>query len=363
MNTQKSLRILHLCYDHPENPWCGGGGAQRTWAVNKILSKRHDITVFCGAFPDATPEEKPFKVSFLGKAMGYKESRLKFILRSRKLDTKPYDLIVEDFSAFSPSLLKAFNKPLVTIVHYYLGLNAFRFRPVTGLISVVSERLLLRKKRSVILVSEHLKDTIHPHAQSTVVSPGVTLPEDLPPSSEEYVLFLGRLDVEIKGLDTLIKAWAQLSENRRKLPLYIIGGGDNSKIKDMICTTGAKDVHFLGHLDHKKAMAAIKRAAFLCIPSRMEGCGIVLYEAFALGKPVVASSIPSFENLITNGVSGMLFPPGDYQSLSVAIGRLLIDQEMRDRMANGASKNKIDFQWETAAEKQDRFFREIMSMK
>lgn len=362
MLSQKRLKILHLSYDHPENPWCGGGGAKRTWAVNKILSKKHDITVFCGAFTDATTEEEPFKVRLFGKARGYKESRLKFIFGTRQLDSRPYDLIVEDFSAFSPSLLKTYHKPLITIVHYYLGLRTFRFRPVHGLVSVLSERLLLRRKRSVILVSKHLEDAIHTDARSTVVSPGVDIPDDLPHATEDYALFLGRIDIEIKGIDTLIQAWAKLPDNMDLLPLYIAGGGDQSKIKSLICTTGARNVHFLGHLQHEEAMEAINRAAFLCIPSRMEGCGIVLYEALALGKPVIASSIPSFRNLITDGVSGLLIPPGDHLALYSAIENLLTNQSMRSRLTEGAQMINKDFQWQTVAEKQDRFYQEVISM-
>ncbi len=360
MPTPKRMRILHLSYDHPENPWCGGGGAQRTWAVNQILSERHDITVFCGAFPNAARQEQPFSVDYLGKARGYKESRLKFIFGSRKIDGRPYDLIVEDFSAYSPSLFKTFDKPLVTIVHYYLGLKTFRFRPVIGWVSLLCEQIFLPKKRSVILVSQHLKDALHPKAISTVIHPGVTIPEDLPAPSEDYVLFLGRLDFEIKGIDTLIKAWANLPSDMLQLPLYIAGGGDLSKIKQHIRATGAKNVHFLGHLKHKEAMSAIRRAAFICIPSRMEGFPLVLYEALSLGKPVIASAIPSLRNVITDNVSGLLVPPGDYQALCQGIKKLLTDQSFRERLIGGADKIKKDFQWETVAEKHDQFYRDAM---
>ncbi len=363
ISSQKRLKILHLVYDHPDNPWCGGGGALRTWAINSILARRHDITVYCGAFPKAKVQNQPFRVCYLGRAKNYKESRLKYIFNSRQIDCQPYDLIVEDFSAFSPSLVKCNNKPLISTVHYYLGLSAFRYRPILGIVAYLSEQMLLRRRKLVILVSEHLKKALHPHTKSIIISPGIDIPSDLPSSAEDYVLFLGRLDIKIKGLDILIKAWAQLSDDKRALPLYIGGGGDQTKVQEIIRTTGAKGVHFLGHLDHKDAMAAIKRAAFLCVPSRMEGCGIVLYEALALGKPVIASSIPSFKNILNNNVNGLLVPPGDPKSLSIAIASLLKNEELRRCMAKEACKSEKEFSWESAAEKQAQFYSYIQTLK
>lgn len=353
---QKRLKILHLVYDHPDNPWCGGGGAVRSWAINEILARRHDITVYCGAFPNAKEQDRPFKVRYFGSAKSYKESRLKFILKSRGISCAPYDLIVEEFSAFSPALIKSGHKPIVTIVHYYLGLSAFRFRPVLGIVAFLSERILLPRKKTVILVSEHLKQFLNPHTRSIVVSPGVRLPEELPPASEEYVLFLGRLDMEIKGLDTLVEAWAMIPGKLRTCPLYIAGSGDQSAIRNLINKTGAEDIVLLGHLEHHEAMKVLRRAAFLCAPSRMEGCGIVIFEALSLGKPVVASTIPSFQSVIRNNENGLLVPADDPTSLSTAIISLLTDQELRNKMVAEIYRMSRDFSWEAAAEKQEQFY-------
>jgi len=358
--SQKRLKILHLVYDHPDNPWCGGGGAQRSWAVNNILARKHDITVFCGAFPNPPSKNQPFKVNYVGKAKGYKESRIKFIMGSRRIDSSQYDIVVEDFSAFSPSLIKCRNIPEVSIIHYYLGLSAFKFRPILGIIAFLSEKIILRKKSSFILVSEHLQDILPHGSRSTAISPGVKLPDFLPEPSEEYVLFLGRLDIEIKGLDTLIKAWSLLPKDISPMPLYIAGGGDQSEIQRLIRDQKVERVTLIGHLEHDKAIEAVNKAAFVCIPSRMEGCGIVLYESLALGKPVIASAIPSFENIISDNNSGILIPPGDHQALAAAIEKLINDSTLRSRLSKGAIEIGKDFKWETAAALQEQFYLESL---
>lgn len=359
----EQLRVLHLIYDHPGNPWCGGGGAGRTWAINDILSKRHDISVFCGAFPGAEPQDFPYKVRFLGQAKRYVESRINYILESRKVDARPFDLIVEEFSYYAPIFSRFSGQPMVTVLQGRHGLSALRFRGMYGLVSLVSEYFVLPFRRSVIVVSEHLRPAVHSNARVAVIGQGADIPDDLPPSAEEYVLFLGRLDVWHKGLDILLKAWAQIPlAMQNAMPLHIIGGGNEVEIHDLITSTGVKNVHFKGRLDHREALAAIKRAAFLCMPSRMEGSPLVLYEAFALGKPVIGTSIPAMKGLIPNGIAGLKVPPEDPEALANAIESLLTDPDMRSRMAKGALQIGKEFRWDKIAEAQERFYLETVEL-
>lgn len=363
MSAPRRLKILHFVYDHPENPWCGGGGSVRTWAVNKILAQRHDITVACGVFPGSARQDAPFKVRFLGKATGYVESRIKFIFESRKAKVDAYDLVVEDLSYYAPVLSRFSGRPTVTILHGRHGLDALRFRGIYGLVSLISEYLILPNRKAVIIVSEHLRSAVRPDARIAVIGLGTDIPNTLPPPTEEYVLFLGRLDIWAKGLDTLIRAWAQLSPDVQTLPLHIVGGGDENKVQALIKSTGARNLHLTGRVSHDKALDAINRAAFLCMPSRMEGFGLVAAEAVALGKPVIVSSIPSLKEIVPHGVSGLHVPVDDPGALSRAIQKLLSDLELRKRLAGGARKHGAKVSWEQIAEKQERFYWETINLK
>ncbi len=354
------MKILHFVYDHPRNPWCGGGGAGRTWAVNHILSQRHDITVLCGPFPGAATQEDPFKVRFLGKAERYAESRLRFMLESRKVNIRPYDLVVEEFSYYAPLLSRLSGRPLVTILQGRHGLSALRYRGGYGLLSLMSEYLILPRRRFVIVVSEHLRAAVHPKARVAVIGQGADIPRGLPPSKEDYVLFLGRLDVWHKGLDTLIQAWTGLGPNNRPMPLVIAGGGDQERVESMIRGAGGADIQLLGRLDHDQAMGVLNHAAFVCMPSRMEGSPLVLYEAFTLGKPVIGSSIPALSPLIEEGVTGIQVPPENPSALAHAIRTLLGDHELRKRMSEAALVRARDFHWEEVARRQEDFYREAV---
>lgn len=356
LNIEKKLRILHFAYDHPDNPWVGGGGAGRTWAVNEILSSRHDITVLCGAFPNAVPQNLPFKVRFLGKVNSYIQSRLKFIMKSRGVDIEPYDLIVEEFSYYAPIFSRFSKCPTVTILQSRHGLKALRYHPIYGLISLISQYLLVPQRKAVIIVSEHLRFAANPRALVSLIPQGASIPEDLPPPSEKYVLFLGRLDIRIKGLDLLVKAWARLPPSILTIPLYIVGPGDKTKVQRLIKTEGAKNVRLIGPVSHREALETIRQAAFVCIPSRDEGSPLVAYESFALGKPVIGTSIPALKGLISQGIDGLLVPSEDPEALSQAIASLLKEPEMRARLAKGATKVGRNYSWKKIAEEQELFY-------
>jgi len=362
MNTQKKLRIMHFVYDHPDNPWCGGGGARRTWAINSILCRSHDITVVCGSFQGATPQDKPFKVRFLGKASAYVESRLKFILKSMVVKASSYDLVVEDFSVYAPIFPRLVGRPRITTLHSHYGLSALRYRGLYGIMSIFGECAILPQRKHVIIVSEHLKPAISQCAKIAVIGHGVDVPDKLPPPSEDYVLFLGRLDVKVKGIDVLLKAWAKLSQSSRVIPLYIAGGGDEATVRTLIKRHGVQDVQMIGRLDHHSALAVINRASFLCMPSRSEGFGLVAAEAMALGKPVIVSAIPSLRFLVPHGIAGLQVPPEDPELLSKAIERLLSDKALRCRLTEGALQVGKEFNWEGTAEKQEKFYWEVLEV-
>lgn len=355
------LKILHFVYDHPANPWCGGGGAQRSWAINRLLARQHDITVCCGAFPEQKLPPEPFRLKSLGDARHYKESRLKYIWRSLFVNTRPYDLIVEDFSPFSPALFRARHKPVITVAHYFLGKEAMAFRRFWGWGAFVNEQIILRRRKNIILVSPHLKDALPPGTRVAAIPPGVDLPGNITTAETPYALYVGRLDIKIKGLDVLINAWSKVPASKRWLPLRIIGDGDREGVEQLIQQTGVRDVQLMGRCSHEEAMRHMARAAFVCIPSRMEGCGLVLYEALALGKPVIASAIPAFRKLAAPLDAAMLVRAGDTKALHASLETMMADSELRLRLADRAERVGRQFTWERAAYEQDAFYRQVLA--
>ncbi|MBP6344118.1 MAG: glycosyltransferase [Candidatus Omnitrophica bacterium] len=133
-----------------------------------------------------------------------------------------------------------------------------------------------------------------------------------------YALYLGRLSQE-KGVDTLLAAWESLKD----IPLKIVGTGPlEAKLKDLAIEKKLTNVEFLGFLKERQCLEILREATTLVIPSVCyENFPRVVVEAFACGVPVVASRLGSLQELIEDGVTGLLFEPGNPQALTAAVRR------------------------------------------
>jgi glycosyltransferase involved in cell wall biosynthesis len=152
-------------------------------------------------------------------------------------------------------------------------------------------------------------------------------------SSDAYFLYYGRLSEE-KGLLTLIKA----VEGGVGLPLHIVGDGPQKRILEEIVRDKRIDgVRFLGAFDGHALKQAVSRARFVVVPSEWyENSPLVIYESFAMGKPVIGTAMGGIPELIDPGVDGLLFPAGDVEALRKSIQQLVRHPEALPRMGRAA---------------------------
>ena len=154
-------------------------------------------------------------------------------------------------------------------------------------------------------------------AERIVVKPHFVHPDPGIRSEEkigDYALFIGRLDPE-KGIPTLLEAWKLL----RHIPLKIRGDGQLEKeAKEFIRSNQLDSVELVQRLSRDGLTALIKNARFLVWPSNgfYETFGYVAVDCFASGIPVIASDIGVMSEIVRNGVTGLLFTPGDPAALS-----------------------------------------------
>lgn len=137
------------------------------------------------------------------------------------------------------------------------------------------------------------------------------------PSYEDwgYALYLGRLSPE-KGVETLLGAHAKIAE---RISLKIAGTGPLERQLQ----TNYRGADFLGHLSGTALSEAIRKAALIVIPSEWyENCPMSILEAMAHGKPVLASNIGGIPELVEDGQTGLLFPPGDRRMLRAQLLKL-----------------------------------------
>ena len=154
--------------------------------------------------------------------------------------------------------------------------------------------------------------------------------------------FIGRLD-PVKRIPTLIEAVRQLNG---LINLEIFGeGGERKYLQSLAATLPVPErVHFHGAIDGPAE--ALRKTALLALPSAAEGFGLVLIEAMAAGIPVVATDVPGIRDVVRNGQTGLLSPPGSPEQLAANIRRLIEDGALRDRLIASARQDVLErFTW------------------
>ena len=161
----------------------------------------------------------------------------------------------------------------------------------------------------------------------------------------QHIAFVGRLD-PVKGADLLLDAVAALRGNHPDLRVSILGDGPHGpRIRARAATLGLSDiVTFLGARPSDDVARLLADADLLVLPSFAEGVPVVLMEAMATGIPVIASAIAGIPELVEQGASGLLVPPGDLAALTHAIASLLNDPtRSKDMGQQGRAKVIADF--------------------
>ncbi|WP_206675218.1 glycosyltransferase family 4 protein [Alteripontixanthobacter muriae] len=167
------------------------------------------------------------------------------------------------------------------------------------------------------------------------------LPEIAGIGSSQAVRFVcvGRLSAE-KGYPGLLDAFDSLLAQGIIAELDIVGDGPlREEIANRLVQSGKTNkIHLHGALPEEATLQKIAENDILVLPSLMEGLPVVLMEAMALGKPVVASHVAGIPELVEDGTNGLLFRPGDWRQLEQKMFDLAVDPQARHRLGTNARK-------------------------
>lgn len=148
-------------------------------------------------------------------------------------------------------------------------------------------------------------------------------------------IYFGRIARE-KGLESLLKAASFLPD----VKVTIAGGGPyEQKVLELKASLSCKNVHLTGHLGKQELAAEIRKSIAVVLPSICyENCPYSLLEAFAYGKPVIATRIGGIPEMVTQGENGLLIEPGDWVELKNHMSYLSQNPEVAKRMGTMARK-------------------------
>ena len=166
------------------------------------------------------------------------------------------------------------------------------------------------------------------------------------------ILYVGRLE-ERKGVGHLIEAFAKLRQDRDDIRLIIVGGGPlEAKLRKQVESQKVADVCFQGQVPSCDLPGYYGSADICSFPSgHGESFGIVVLEAMASGRPVVAGDNPGYRGLITDEQNGFLVNPTDTLQFANQMQILLNSQNLREQFGENGRQTAMQYDWKVVCQK------------
>ena len=358
------MKLLIVEYRDWLNPRAGGAERALREVFRRLAADRGwTIDYLCGAVAGRPAEEMSDGIRLLRRgpeavfnlaAVGAVRGELRHI---------PYDLVVEGIDKlpfFLPWL--APRRRVACIIPHLLGETAGEAAGrAVGAVVNAAEALMPRcyrhctvatgaeSTRAELVARGFAPERVHvvPYGlDHTLYRPGQGTAADAAP----FLLYVGRLR-RYKGLETALRAFAEIAPRHPALRFRIVGQGDDRpRLEGLARDLGLADrVDFPGYVSEAEKVALLQTARVLVYPSRKEGWGLPVLEAGACGVPAVASNVPGLKEAVRDGASGLLVPHGDAQAFAAALERILTDPALATRLGAGAQAFAQEFQWETSA--------------
>jgi phosphatidyl-myo-inositol alpha-mannosyltransferase len=257
------------------------------------------------------------------------------------------------------------HEPLIPVLPYLVLLNsrsanvatfhAFRasspwysaFKPY---MSFMMSRLDAR-----IAVSEPARDFVSQYFQGPydIIPNGIDVARfrDAEPFPWAYdrtprILFVGRFNEPRKGFKYLLRAMPLIHQQFPGARLLVVGGAKPEQFEGLMERYGVRNVDFVGLASPDELPRYYASCDIFCAPSTSgESFGIVLLEAMASGRPVVAGDIPGYRSVMTNAKEGLLVAPKNPQALALGIVRLLSDAPLRERLSAAGRATADRYDW------------------
>ena len=399
------MKILIVAPLYP--PYARGGGGAVISAIALGLAKRgHKITVLSGCFSEKPLTAKPRRdwnegieiiwiplLKFIEKRYpqlsGSMPPNLPSLVFLKSFDFDSYDII--HFSAFGHLLIDIVNLLIknpnkILTVHAYpkffekKGKASGLLKFLYGIYSRTLGRHTLRSAKvqtaiSKFTLDESIKRGV-PKDRIKLIENGIDLDEFKPVPFKEFEerYNLGKEDLVIlsisritwhKGYEHALDAISNIIRTaQREIKFVAIGSIEDQnyycnlqrRVRELSLENSVK---FTGFISKDMKLQALSRSDIFLAPSLHEGFGLVLLEAMALGKPIVASNCEGFGNLLENMKTGLLVEPASSKEIANAITLLLSDSTLREKLSKNALQSVKKYGWIERVKEYEESYRAV----
>ena len=363
------MKIALVCpYDfaHP-----GGVANHITFLYKELLKTGHEvkiITPYSGNSDllenkDILPIGKPVSISSAGSIARITLSPMLSSPVKAVLEREKFDIIHLHDPLYSTLTLTVLQHSKTTNIGTF---HAFqKTRIPYHLISPLFQGAF-NKLHGRIAVSEPAKRFISRYfpAEYNIIPNGIDFKRfstPLPPieklrDGKLNILFVGRAEKR-KGLNFLLEAYPLIKQEVPQSRLVIVGPETRQKYEHIAKKLALTDVVFTDYIPNDDLPAYYQTADVFCSPATGgESFGIILLEAMAASKAIVASSIDGYASLINNGVEGLMVPPKDIPALANTIVTLLKDEPRRREMGMHGRQKAEQYSWSNIAKAINEYY-------
>lgn len=396
----RPLRIALLTY--LGKPTCGGQGVYVRHLSRELTALGHQVTVFSGPpYPAVDPgvrlrpipsldlfaEPHPFRTPSLGelrspadwaeylsmKRGGFGEP-LAFSLRilgHLRRHRHSFD-VVHDNQGLGYGILglHALGLPTLATIHHPVAIDHeleardaedIRVAQLQRWYRFVHMQHRVARQLPAVLTVSHASKTaiigrMRLAAENITVIPAgvdhhVFRPDPAVARVPGRIVTTASADVPLKGLTDLLHALALLRA-QRPAHLVVVGSvrTESPTARFIRQLDIAEDVTFRTDLPDTALADLLRTAQVACVPSRFEGFSLPAVEAMACGTPVVTTTAGALPEVVgPDGDAAIHVPPGDPAAIAAALGRVLDNATLRDRLSTGALRRAAMFTWDATA--------------
>ncbi len=333
------MKILFVAWRDLANPLAGGSEVLIDRLASGLLDRGHDVALLCGA--PASPRPYSVRVSG-GQYSQYLRAPLEYLRHFRGCD------LVVDVANGVPFFAAVWRrKPVLCLVNHIHTEHWGQWfpEPLAGLGRRMEPAALRRAYRRCLFMAVSPSTAASLEAVGVegdrirIVHNGTDVPEQIQPKSPEPLfLSLGRL-VPHKRLDLLLEAWEQVRP-RVGGRLVIAGSGPEAA---RLSSMAGEGVELVGQVSDEEKHRLLSGAWLLLHPAMMEGWGLVVMEAAAVGTPTVGFRVRGVSDSVVHGQTGMLATsPEAFVQHWMTLAR---DAGLRAQLGRSARERAASFSW------------------